>query len=380
MVTNICLTDFFFTYSMFTNRTEKWTFFKMNTDTDVFYVVKWLQLILLILLKPLFCGIAIVSNILIIIVISNKKRKKDFKDQMYKLILLNAVFNILYSVIMALKLINECLFYYSPVFCSILYQTPSSQYFKIIVVNFLGSTFKTCSSLTYIAFSLSRFILIAEKYKKVTFLKKFNELKLIVFVVAFITMSALISGYKLFQYKLNRIHFPLKSFPYEIYDEIACKETSHYKQCRMFTSFKIIDNVINDIAFFVLNIVIDCSLFVAFRKEIEKKKKISSIQSDDLQQKQDDLSKMLIINGVMYVVSHSPEFVTSILLIRFSQKLVNFCMNKFSCELISENAQFFCLISISFQFSILLRFNTNFRQSFREIKAKCLSCCVCLNI
>ena len=108
------------------------TFLRLHTDTDFLYLVKFVQFVLLIVLKPLFCVVTMATNIMIILVITNKSKKKAFKDQMYKLLLLNAVFNIVYSVIMALKLVNECLFYNSPLFCSSVYQTIESQYFKVI--------------------------------------------------------------------------------------------------------------------------------------------------------------------------------------------------------------------------------------------------------
>lgn len=128
----------------------------LRSDTDLFYLFIWLKFILLIILKPILCIIAIITNLLSIVVISNKGKRKDFKNQMYQLITLNSVFNIFYSLILLSKLINECLYHNSQVFCSSVYQTNFSQYFKIFVVFFLGNLIRTCSNLTYLSFSLSR--------------------------------------------------------------------------------------------------------------------------------------------------------------------------------------------------------------------------------
>ena len=180
---------------------------------------------------------------------------------MYKLIALNSLFNIFYSLIMSLKLINECLFYNSPVFCSSIYQSDTGQYFKIIIIFFLGSVFKTCSSLSYIAFSISRFILVSDKNKNLYFFKKFKNIKTKSFSIGFILLSSFFSSFKFFQFKLNRMHFPLQSFPYEINDEVHCNDAFNKRQCKLFTSFKLVDSVINDILFFVFNIIIEFKFF-----------------------------------------------------------------------------------------------------------------------
>ena len=342
--------------------------FFLRNDTDVHFLIIWVKFILLILLKPLFCLVAVVTNVLVILVITNKKQKKLFKDLMYKLIILNAVFNICYSAIMALKLLNECLFYTSTIFCSSVYQWHLSQYVKIIIVQFLGNTFKTCSSLSYIAFSFSRFILVNEKNKRNKYFQRFIQLSMKKFIVCFILLGGLLSFYKLFQYRVNVIHLPLKSFPYEIYDENMCKEQKKRHICQLFTSLKIADSAANDIIFFVVCLTIDFCLFVSFKKEIKLKKKISNMKAEDLDKKQGDLSKMIIINGVIYFVSHSPEFVTSVLLVVFARRISNFCRSKIPCDIFNENAQFFCLISISLQFFIFLRFNHNFQTSYKSLK------------
>jgi len=340
------------------------------TDTDIYLLIMWLQYILLVIGQPILCGLSILTNTLTIIVIRNKRKKKNFKDQMYKLITLNAGFNIIYCLIMISKLGNECVFFYWSVFCSRIYQSEFMQYFKFIIVEFLGNTLRSCGSLSYLAFSLSRFILISEELKKNKFLQRFSKIKIKAFLIGFTLFSSLISGYKLFQFAINELHMPFFSFPFEINDNKHCKITrSAY--CRLFNVFKSIDVAVNDVIFLLLSLFLDIFLFRTFKKEMDGKRKMlnsTKNSADDLDKKQDDVIKMVITNGLVYFLAHMPVFLTSILLISFSNRMFKFCSYKFSCDLINEIARFHCLISMFLQFFIFLRYNSVFKNSFKDLK------------
>ena len=76
---------------------------------------------------------------------------------------------------------------------------------------------------------------------------------------------------------------------------------------------------------------------------------------------------MVITNGLLYFVSHVPEFVATLLLIVFDRGISEFCRNYFSCVELIELTHFFNLLSISLQFFVFRRFDTNFRKSFAMI-------------
>ena len=98
-----------------------------------------------------------------------------------------------------------------------------------------------------------------------------------------------------------------------------------------------------------MNLILVLYFFVAFEKEIKNKKRLLSTRYiDELDKKQDDLTKMLILNGILYFISHFPELISSVFLIVFSKKLVNFCEYKYSCDLINENAQFLPLSRVNY--------------------------------
>ena len=92
---------------------------------------------------------------------------------------------------------------------------------------------------------------------------------------------------------------------------------------------------------------------VAQRKVIHKSKK--------------NINRMILVNSLIYIVSHLPEFVMTLLLFVYSTKMTNFCNNKFSCDFLNEIAEFFGLISIVCQFYVFKIYDKNFKKSFSQI-------------
>jgi hypothetical protein len=77
--------------------------FRFNSDPDVLYFIKWFQLIFTIILQPILCLIGIFFNLIVILVVKSRMNGNLFKDKMYSFIVVNAVFNIAYCLIMILK-------------------------------------------------------------------------------------------------------------------------------------------------------------------------------------------------------------------------------------------------------------------------------------
>ena len=81
----------------------------------------------------------------------------------------------------------------------------------------------------------------------------------------------------------------------------------------------------------------------------------------------DKITKMVLLNGVIYFLSHVPEFIITILLIGFRKNFAEFCFYYISFTELMEMSESFCLISISLQFFIFKHFDQNFRKSFKDI-------------
>ena len=86
--------------------------------------------------------------------------------------------------------------------------------------------------------------------------------------------------------------------------------------------------------------------------------------------KKENLNKMVILNGIVYFLSHMPKFVTTLLIVVFAARLRKFCQERMSCDLINEEAEFFVLISMIGNFYIFKGFNTSFGESYLDLKTR----------
>jgi hypothetical protein len=343
------------------------SFTKLNNDIDIFFLIKWLQFILLIVLQPVLCFTGMISNLFIILVIKNKAKKKEFNHAMYQFALLNSFFNAVYCVIVSFKLINTCVFYGSSVFCSSLYQTSSAQYFKIIFIFYIGNVFKMCSNLSYMSFTISRLIVIT--FYTDNAIPRFSLKKLVIFFFIFIFSSLVLNTFKIFQYGLNTFYSFREDFPLEIRDKLFCEKKENQFQCNLFNGFKISYRFLNDILFVLVNLIIDLVLIKRFRHQMDLK----ALQVVDLdhhkriRQSKANLNRLVLTNSIIYVISHLPEFISSLLLVLHAKRMTNFCVRNLTCDLINEEAEFFGLISVASQFFIFLIFDKNFKASFIEL-------------
>ena len=342
--------------------------FNFNNEVNALFTIKWLQFVLLTLFQPFLASIGIINNFLIIVAIRNKNKKKEFKEPMYRHILIHSSFNVCYCIILLLKLVNTCLFFESHVFCSSLYQLDSSQRFKIIIIFYLGNIAKICLNISYLCFSFSRFTLVSMN-KENKFYIKFKNMNLKLYCFFLIFLSSFVSIFILFQYKLNLENDPSKEFPYEKRNEKFCSYQINRLACFFFNAFKIFNSALTSLAVVILNSVIDLSLIRDYSIDINKKLKMASSKNkiEELKKKKKKVTIMVIVYGVIFFISHMPEFITTILLIFFANQIKAFCQEKLSCDLINEEAEFFNLISIVSIFFILKKYDHNFRDSWNDL-------------
>ena len=346
-------------------------FFKIGSDIDLYFLLKWLQFVLLLVLQPVLCFLSILSNLLVILVITNKKKAKDFQEPMYKFMLLNAVFNAFYCVIMILKLVNTCVYFFTPSLCSSVYQLEAIQYFKIVAVFYLGNVLKTSANISYLGFTLSRLVTVSLN-KDNFFQKTFKTLSIRKALIVIFMVSCAFNLFILFQYHINIYKDVRKDFPYESRNESYCTILANKFVCHMFNTFKIGSQVFNGILFVFLNIVIDFCLVRMFNKEINAKSvlELNKKKIDELKKKKEKCTKMIVINGLVYFISHMPRCASTTLVIVFSNRLQHFCTDKMSCDLINEEAEFFEVISMIANFFIFKCFNRNFSESWADFKQR----------
>jgi hypothetical protein len=113
-----------------------------------------------------------------------------------------------------------------------------------------------------------------------------------------------------------------------------------------------------------------------FNQAIDHKISLRNLNADntDLLNKKKKVNRLVILNGILFFISHMPEFIIAILLLSFREKITNFCTHQIPCDLLNEEAQFFNLISIMCTFYLLLIFDRNFKESFhsrvKQLKTK----------
>jgi len=305
--------------------------------------------------------------------------KKNFNQSMYDFIKINSIFNILYCTIMILKLVNTCLFFKTGLICSSILDTVASQYFKIVVVHFLGNSFKLSTNISYLLFAINRLILITvqqqQQHHQRNQNRPKNKMKILKFSIYFsliLIVCSLLSLFKLYQYELNDEKDFEKDFPFESRDESFCNNNNNQFHCGLFNFFKIFNSILNDIVLVFFNVIIDIVLIRKFHGFMERKS-MNIIDADhhkNIQKSKKRMNRMIFVNSLLYVLSHMPEFITSILLIVYSKEISKFCSNNVSCDLLNEEAAFFSLISIVCQFYVFKAFDLNFKESYRDIKAR----------
>ena len=355
--------------------TSFWNNYDIFNDLSLTQTFKAVELLVLVVLNPICAVLGILLNILIIIVITNfknlKKQKPNstkIKLSMFKHILINSVFNVIYCFIMLFKLFNECLFFTSTIYCPRISFLKETQWFKIIVVEFLGNIAKICSNVSYIGIVMSRLNIIKTKKKGV--LKKCGRFKLKIYIVLLILFSSILSTFKLFEYKIDRHEFAFGNFDFPIEKRSFIYCSRQPNECKLFTAVKLAYNFINDVLFYLITILVDMLLLKNLKEKFQKKKKLVKKFNEDDENNRKRINKLVFINGLVYLIAHLPEFLTIIMLTVFKKKMESFCLNQMTCDKFNEVAQFFNYFSIILQFFINIEFNKQFKESFILIKSK----------
>ena len=348
-------------------------FLALNTDSDLANLIKFIQYILFVYFNQIFALIGILTNIIVVVVVANiknlNKGKQNVankkKDNMFKHILIHSAFNVFYCFIMAFKLINICLFFMPSLFCSSIANEIPAQWFKIVFIEYFGNIAKICCNVSYSAISISRIFLTGNNKKKGC-LDKFNNLNIAIYLVLLVILSAVFSIFKFFQFSLNRLSLLDWSYIFSISKEIKSSCSIDFLYCEIWDDWMLLNNFVNYIFFFVFTILSDIAALANITRMINSKKKIvDNYKEEEEGKKRKRILKMIVINGIIFTLSHSPEFSFSILFLVFQNKPY-FC-SYFECSILNDIGQFFMYFSIMSQLSINYNFNKIFKQSFDNI-------------
>ena len=347
--------------------------------------VKLLQYTVEVHLQPILCLISLLTNILIIFTLRNKtpEIKKHLVNIMYSHIQVNAIFNIIYAVIKLVSLVNLCIFPRSS-FCSEIYKRAASQYFKIYVVFFLANSVRLCSNFSYVCFSVSRYFLSTSKPSRV--FSAFQKVNLNTFYCIIFCLSMGLNLFRVFQFRANLYFTGVdKDYPFDGYSIDFCHEQTgvslkksydvQFKslriKCQMFTALNMINTLVDNILFFVINIVIDVGLIQFTNQNLERKRRLfTGGETRDLSQAitlKKNVTKMIIVNGLLYFVSHVPEFIFTVFMLFLSTELASTCGGKVSCIELNDIAKTLNFFSMGFQIFVFKHFDRNFCNSLDNL-------------
>jgi hypothetical protein len=290
---------------------------------------------------------------------------------MYEHLQANAVFNCLYCLANIFSLMNICVFPRTS-YCSQIHTSYTSQYFKVYLLLFLGNALRLSTNFSYMFLSVCRFF--ESTSSKNVYFKKFEKLKFKKFYsILFVTCLAF-SSFKIFQFSVDN-HFSVidKTFPFDVYSFTYCKfvdthPSNYVFLCNLFLTLNLANNILNDVAFFLISILIDI-LMIRFANDYVKEKRtlnVSTQQVNEAVTLRKKIYKLIFTNGLLYFFSHTPEFLLTISLLVIRKNKSILCVNS-SCSDLIEMVQTFNFIVISMQFFVFYCFDRNFAKCFKKL-------------
>ena len=332
----------------------------------------------------------IVANLLVIITISSKKNKEEFKGiKQYDYLRLNSICNCLILFIHMISWLNECIYPFQ-VFCPIIRKTIFMQWFKIIVEETLMTALKFMNNFTYIGFAFNRISLIGKDHNKlVKFMSDLGIKKYIAFS-AFI--SIVLSVIKVFEYDVNP-GMPFLSYPVS-YEYISTKikpdEINHIPFI-----FNFISDSINHFFFLFLNLAIDIGMIVKLQQtlseKLEKSKAYSSKAQQETKRKENETAlnnarSMIIWNTFLNLLLKFPSALYSIFYLyfvndsrnltmmnddinysKFRSFYLNICIKADFCKMYLELSDVLYFLCVSIQLFFYKHYDKNFSKCLKTI-------------
>jgi hypothetical protein len=132
----------------------------------------------------------------------------------------------------------------------------------------------------------------------------------------------------------------------------------------------LINNTLNNIIFFVANIIIDICLAIFSRKNLARKKRLvhNDAQNpgliDDIKMR-DRINRLIIVNNILSILAHFPELIAFVFVFR-DEKANGSCETLYFCSKIIDSCRSFNFVVITFQIVVFYKFDRNFRNSFKD--------------
>jgi hypothetical protein len=362
---------------------------------QVEFIFEFIQDLFIFIAIPCACAMGILFNVLIVRAVHQNK-EKELKDDFYKFMSLNAVFNCLYCAIFLFYPINSCVNSLSSYFCSLIRTSYATQLFKIVFVAYFGETFKMCANVFYILMNVNRYMLIGREHNfLLESISKWNLKWVVGLTVAF---SGLINIGHIFQYQLNGGYYHVflakggDGNIFIIYNSYPLINETLLSN-RLYIYF-LIYFLLNYVVFGIVSTGVEVTLVRKLHKELcDKKIRLEKMnQTDNLsslakkadtpvlsfrkrrKQEIEDRTEqraviMVIMNALINIFFRLPEIFLTVTVfdrIFIQNFFIRFFLDTFpSLQDFTTDLTYFCFIlTLSTNFFIYYLFNLKFKQTF----------------
>jgi hypothetical protein len=352
-----------------------------------FYIYDWIELSnrIQILFKKYinitFIVITILSNCLMFIILLN------LNEKMYSYLRLNSIFNLFNCLI---SLFGYVFSIYIDGFIDLsLYESLETQSHIILAIKFINNTLKTCSNITHISFTLSR-------YKKINDLNRLKGIKSIgIYTFLTLFISCIINLFIIFEYTSHTYQSKFQQYeiyrPYNVSNYMEnyklepfndYKENFTHTEYILINIFQYLKIIFSDLSYILVIIVVDLMLFISVKKKMKDKRQITINSNNEISNKlstENRISRMIILNSINYFVFRFPIALLSlyIFIFRYDTKkqihlpnMISYliCKKYHVCQSLGFVFYFFYLISYLIQFLIFFKLDKNFKESYLNIK------------
>ena len=362
--------------------------FKRRHITTVFEIsqIMFIFEVILNISSYILSILGLVSNLLIIITISSKLNKTDFKEfKQYDYLRLNSICNCLILIIHITTWLNDCIYPFQ-VFCPIIRKTIFMQYFKIVVQDVLMTALRFMNSFTYIGFAFNRISLIGKDHNKLV--KLMCEISIKKFTGLTIVISIGLSVIKFFEYDINP-GIAIYSYPIS-YNYIS--SLNENKPNIVFFILNFISDILNHLVLLLVNLVIDIGMILKLKQTLnerfEKFKEYSTIDQQNKKKTEnqtvlDNAISMVILNTSLNLLLKLPTSSYSLIYLFYNiyrqykvpyvsenrhleRFFKRFCIEGNFCEMILKLSDFLYLLSISLQFVFYKHYDKKLNSAIKK--------------
>jgi len=376
---------------------------KSQTDELFVYVYDWREMVLNIdfffnkYINLILSTLSIVVNTLFIVVLSDKKL---LTDKMYNYLLVNAYFNLFYSIILTFKFtvdyLGKDLEFRSAISY---YLTFESKQVFINCMIFFQNFFRTGSNLAYLAFALTRLIAVRNKNGS-GMTQLIMKLDTKVFLLIVFILSGVINISIFFQIKnkkrmddaivyINASQYYQFEEPNDFYIDLFSSKTEYY----LLNISQYLRVIFSDLVNIIASTVIDTLLYVFVKETLSKKVNLitpTEANKERLENLKKTTSKslnriirMIILNQLNCILLRLPLAVLSFYgfvfrydtnLKKHEPTLISYIICKYTnfCLLLSEVFSCFYLMSFLVQLIIFYKIDKNFRLRIIDMKNRIL--------